>query len=219
MYARRMHRGLPTLLALLVAMAVPGVATAQVPADTRLPLATADARVFLLGLGQDPVTADGLGVPASALPRRGPGIVGGVHVYPLRLDGFALGVGGELLVARGIATFEEATGSATRIEQRLQSLAVLASANFGDYDGWSYLSAGMGPLRFESFTGDAAPAEPARRRATINLGGGARWFTTAHLAVGFDVRFYITRSEAATAVQPGRQRDRLLVLSAGLSFQ
>jgi len=219
MYARRMHRGLPTRLALLVAIALPGAAAAQVPSDTRLPLAAADARVFLLGLGQDPVTAEGLGVPVSALPRRAPGVVGGVHVYPLRLNGFAIGIGGELLLARGVATFEDDAGTTTRIEQRLQSLAVSASANFGDYDGWSYLSAGMGPLRFESFTGDAAPAEPARRRATINLGGGARWFTTAHLAVGFDVRFYITRSEPATAVHPGRQRDRLLVLSAGLSFQ
>ena len=37
------------------------------------------------------------------------------------------------------------------------------SLNFGHRDGWSYLSAGMGPLRFETFEGERAPAESVRR--------------------------------------------------------
>lgn len=217
MYAARMKRvPWPLLLAIL---AWPGAATAQPAVDTRIPIAAADARAFFAGLGQDPVTAAGLGVPATALPRRGLGIVAAAHVYPLRTQTFALGAGGEFLMARGVATFEDSAGTTTRLEQRLQGLAVAISINFGDVDGWSYLSGGMGPLRFESFAGEAAPAEAAPRKATINLGGGARWFTSTHLAVGFDLRFYLTRPEEATALHPGRSRNRLLILSAGLSFK
>jgi hypothetical protein len=54
---------------------------------------------------------------------------------------------------------------------------------------------------------------------TINMGGGARWFFTPHVAIGFDVRFYLTRPEDIVEPYPGRQRTRLLILSGGLSFK
>jgi hypothetical protein len=51
------------------------------------------------------------------------------------------------------------------------------------------------------------------------MGAGARWFNTAHLAFCFDMRFYLTRPEDPTITYPGRQRSRLLVLSAGISIK
>ena len=54
---------------------------------------------------------------------------------------------------------------------------------------------------------------------TINMGGGARWFFTRHVAFAFDVRFYLTRPEDTVDLYPARQRTRLLVLSGGLSFK
>jgi hypothetical protein len=51
------------------------------------------------------------------------------------------------------------------------------------------------------------------------MGAGARWFNTAHVAFCFDMRFYLTRPEDPTITYPGRQRSRLLVLSAGISIK
>jgi hypothetical protein len=39
------------------------------------------------------------------------------------------------------------------------------------------------------------------------------------VAIGFDVRFYLTRPEDIVEPYPGRQRTRLLILSGGLSFK
>jgi hypothetical protein len=39
------------------------------------------------------------------------------------------------------------------------------------------------------------------------------------VAIGFDVRFYLTRPQEIIGSYPGRQRTRLLVLSGGLSFK
>ena len=64
-----------------------------------------------------------------------------------------------------------------------------------------------------------AAARSAPRKATINMGGGARWFFSRHLAFGFDVRFYLTRPEAISGTIPGRARQRLLILSAGVSIK
>ena len=74
-------------------------------------------------------------------------------------------------------------------------------------------------MRFGSYLGDVAPAEPSLGHSTLNMGGGARWFAKPHLAFTFDVRYYLTRPEVQTADYPGRQRNRLMVLSAGVSIK
>lgn len=206
------------LLALFVTCANPAFAQQQEP----LPIAAADLRLFYSGLGQDPVTATDLGIAADRLPTRGLGGVAGLHVYPLRGRSMALGVGGEWMIARGRAQpTDAATGEPVGlpIEQRLISLSPQISLNFGHREGWSYLSAGMGPLSFETFEGDLAPADLPPKKATINMGGGARWFAAPHLAFCFDVRFYLTRPQESVGSHPGRGRSRLLVLSAGISFK
>jgi hypothetical protein len=208
----------PIFLTLLVL--APAVARAQEPRP--IPPAVVDLRGFSSGLGQDPITAADLGVAATSLPKRGIGGVMGVQVYPIRKGSLALGIGAEALIARGRSQPVDATTGdpvGLPIEQRLISVSPQLSLNFGHREGWSYLTAGMGPLTFETFQGAAAPSEAPARKNTINMGGGARWFNFRHLAFTFDVRFYQTRPEPATAVHPGRQRSKLLVMSAGVAFK
>jgi hypothetical protein len=180
-----------------------------------------DMRVFYSGLGRDVRTTDELEVERTDLPSRGLGGVGAVHAYPLRRGRFALGVGGELMLARGRQVQKDLDGEPTGliIEQRLVSLTPAVSLNFGSRDGWSYVSGGMGPLSFETFAGELPPAEPPPKKLTINMGGGARWFTNNHVAFCFDVRFYLTRPENTTLSHPGRNRQRLLVMSVGVAVR
>lgn len=187
-----------------------------------LPIAAVDLRGVPAGFGRDPVTAADLGVVPDALPARGFGGVVGAHLYVLRGKSMAIGVGGEAMFARGRAQAKDVTTGepvGAPVEQRLSSISPQLSLNFGHREGWSYLSAGMGPLSFETFQGTAAPAERPPSKATINMGGGARWFFASHVAFAFDVRFYLTRPEERTESHPGRQRSRLLVMSAGLGFK
>jgi hypothetical protein len=210
------HSALLTIL--LLAGAIPAFAQDKRP----LPVVAADLRGFYSGLGQDPVTAADLGVAATDLPSRGLGGVAGVHLYPLRGRTMALGIGAEWMIARGRTQKTDTTTGAPvgePIEQRLRSLSPQISLNFGHREGWSYLSAGMGRVSFETFEGALPPAELPPTKSTINMGGGARWFLSSHIAFTFDVRFYLTRPEAETELFPGRQRSRLMVMSAGFGFK
>lgn len=206
------------LLVLLVMAAGPSFAQDRDP----LPIFAADVRGFYAGLGRDPVTAADLGVEPDQLPSRGLGAVVDAHVYPLRGRSFALGIGGELLMARGRAQqVNPATGEGVGlvVRQRIVSMSPQLSLNFGHRDGWSYLTAGMGPLSFETYLGDDLPSEAPPKKSTINMSGGARWFLNDHVAFTIDVRFYLTRPEDPIGPFPGRQRTRLLVMSAGLGFR
>jgi hypothetical protein len=206
------------LLTIVLIAAVPALAQEREP----LPIFAIDLRGFYSGLGQDPTTAADLGVGPYDLPARGLGAVAGVQVYPLRGRTMALGIGAEWMMARGKAQQSDpATGEpiGLPLEQRVRSLSPQVSLNFGHREGWSYLSAGMGPLSFETFQGELPPAEPPPSQATINAGGGARWFAAAHVAFTFDARFYLTRPEDASELHPGRERTRLFVISAGLAFK
>lgn len=203
----------------LVAAAAP-VAHAQV----QQPISpyVVDLRGFYPGLGQDLTTAANLGVPAIDLPKRGLGGVLGFHVYPLRTKAFALGLGGEFLLARGRAQEKDPTTGepvGLPIEQRVVSLSPQISLNFGHRGGWSYVTAGMGPLSFETFQGPIAPADAPPKKNTINMGGGARWFAASHVAFMFDVRYYLTRPEEVIGPFPGRARNRLRILSAGIAIR
>ena len=211
--------GVRLLIALSGLLFVPAIARAQ-PAPT-LPMFVFDVRAFYAGLGQDGLTAAALSVTPADLPNRGLGGMAGLHIYPIRSGGFAIGLGGEALLARGRSQpmADEETPLGPPIEQRLRGLAGALSLNFGHREGWSYVTAGMGPLEFPTFQDDTAPAGPAPRQMTLNYGGGARWFITSHVAFGFDIRFYITKPEEPVPPYPPRERNRLLIMSAGLSFK
>jgi hypothetical protein len=209
------------LAALVVASVCCPVGTAQAQAPRPIPAFVVDARGGYPGMGRDPVTASGLGQLATSLPGRGLAGTIGVHVYPLRGRRMALGLGGDFVLIRGRAVeTDAATGLTTAVvRQRYQSLSGTVSLNFGHRDGWSYLSAGMGPATFASHLGDLRPAETPSSKATLHMGGGGRWFFSNHFAFTFDVRFHQTRPELPTTAYPGRQRVRLTVISAGISIR
>ena len=200
--------------------AQPAPAPVLRPTELPIPPFAIDVRGFYARLGQDDVTAADLGVAPEALPERALGGAVGVTFYPIRKTGFALGVGGEGILARGREQPVDANGTPVglELERRLQSLAGQVSFNFGHRDGWSYVSLGMGPLNFETFAGPPPPESPPRKM-TLNYGGGARWFMTRHVAFCFDVRFYDTKPVLATATSAGRERKRLFILSVGVSMK
>ena len=208
------------VLSLVIVCVVASVHIAHAQRPGPIPHFAADVRGFYSGLGQDLITAENLGVDAAGLPKRGPGGVLGVHAYFLRKRTFAIGIGAEFMGMRGSTTTEDAgdgTPGAT-VQQRIRSLSPQVSLNFGTYDGWSYLTAGMGPMTFRTYF-DPAPSDSAPSKMTISMGGGARWFFSNHLAFTVDARFYQTRPEVQTPAYPGRQRTRLLVLSAGIGIR
>jgi hypothetical protein len=140
-------------------------------------------------IGLYPTVPDGGSVPA-----RGFGYDVGGHVYLFNLGSARLGLGVNVIGVRGTATDATAT---------LEILAPQLSFNFGTSDGWSYLSLGAGNARVKG--------EETGSSSAINAGGGARWFITRHLALGFDVRLHKIAAD-------GETMDASTVLSASVGF-
>ena len=176
---------------------------------------------------EDPNIAAGLGVTTQNIPTRGFGLVAGAHVYPFRLGRVAVGLGGEVLVSRASRTLgppvEDGPDGPT-VKTRFSALSPQVSLNFGASEGWSYVSGGMGWSRFSVRLSEDAPASATQaeddpRRKTINYGGGARWFTSRHVAFSVDVRWYAVSPQLATATTPASRRTTVMVLSVGAGFK
>jgi hypothetical protein len=186
--------------------------------DRPLPAFELDARVFTTRIGQDATTATALSLTTGDLPSSAKGFALGGNVYPLRGKSTALGFGVETIFGRGQLAVANTTGQAFLVQTYISGAAGQVSLNFGHNRGWSYISAGAGPLRINTFSGDAPLAVPPGR-LTVNFGGGARWFNYEHVAIGFDVRFYLTQGNAAGQLYAARDPRRILVISGGLSFK
>ncbi|MEX2271999.1 MAG: hypothetical protein WD690_11030 [Vicinamibacterales bacterium] len=178
-----------------------------------------DARGVLAKFGQRPTIATAFNVPASDLP--GPGLGGtvGAHVYPVRFGRVALGLGAELTMARRSRQPLDDAGEPTgpMLKAQVYSIAPQVSLNFGHRNGWSFVSGGIGSASFETWveTGE----NPDRRVRSINYGGGARWFTSPHLAFTVDLRFHTIAAGLADGALLERPRQRLMMLSAGISVR
>ena len=208
-------------LALSLILLAAAATSAQAQSKDPLPTFVVDVRGLFAKLGQDGTTAFDLGVEPTQLPGTAIGAGVGVTFYPLKRQKLSLGVGGEGLLARAVESgVNDQTGApeGPRIERRLQGISGTISLNFGHGQGWSYVSAGAGPLRFQTFSGDAPLASPPFEM-TQNFGAGARWFTSSHIAFCFDLRFYLTKPVPATIEFPGRLRQRVMVMSAGISIK
>jgi hypothetical protein len=201
-------------------------ALAQTPAqpvrakrDARIPIFAADARGVFARIGQDATTAAGLSTSAFNLPATALGAAGGAHVYLWRGQKMAFGVGGEAMFARAQRTLLDSQGKKTTtvIDRRLQSLSGQLSLNFGHRDGWSYLTAGLGPTTFESYLDGTTP--DGLSPTSLNFGGGARWFNWEHLAFTADLRFYATKPANATPNTAAHVRKNLVVFSGGVSIK
>lgn len=173
----------------------------------------------------EPSVATELGVTATNLPTRTFGIVGGAHVYPLRSRRVTLGVGGNFVMTRGSRSVTIQTESAPEpvegpvVRRRFTTVSPEISLNFGHRDGWSYISGGMfGQSQLYLERADD-PARNPPYRSTVNYGGGARWFTSEHLAFSVDFRWYSVAEQPAGDGYIAQPRTTLLVLSGGISFK
>lgn len=105
-----------------------------------------------------------------------------------------------------------------RLRKRFAVYSSELSLNFGGRDGWSYVSGGIGRSRLSLYRTDA-DEPPQRSTHTVNVGGGARWFNSQHLAFALDLRFYTARPLQPTATEPSSPRITIMVLSVGTSFK
>lgn len=137
------------------------------------------------------------------VPARGYGFEIGAHVYPFRLGPARVGLGvafGRVRATAVSALPDDAAGdgadgddeaaepATVDVIARGQTLAPQVSFNFGTSDGWSYLSVGYGGAAFRTRVG--SEERETKGLSALNFGGGARWFFTDHLGVGFDVRWH-----------------------------
>ena len=183
-----------------------------------------DARGVMANFKPTNLIAPNVGLTEKTdLPGRGFGLSVGAHVYPLRRQRFAIGVGAEMLL-RAQGSKSEAAESDTApdgptVVTRMTSFSPQVSLNFGKRTGWSYISVGTGPASLVTELADDPFPDPESNPRALNYGGGARWFAKKHLAFTFDVRFYSVNAQAATATRPAYPKVRVTVLSAGISVR
>jgi hypothetical protein len=158
-----------------------------------------DVRGTSSGVPSNLFTLSGATTPAT-VPSRGYGLSVGGHAYFMPLGPSRLGLGAEVMFARGSTVDARST---------VWSAAPHLSVNFGTGDGWSYLSAGIGAARLAQ-----DPGRTATVRA-IHMGGGARWFSKPRLGIGFDFRVYRLADGEGGEV-PGAT---LTALSVGVSLK
>jgi hypothetical protein len=191
----------------------------------RIPWFVVDAHGTAPGFpSDDQELANSRDMDLAELPGRGWGGQVGAHFYPLRWRVITFGVGGE--VAAGRATKTPSTDETTTVALRparevFRTFAPQLSFNFGNGNGWSYLSGGIGYSTWAVVPegqpqGYPPDSEPLK---TINYGGGARWFIKPRLAFSFDVRFYAINPGTPFGGLPGSPRTTLLVIGAGVSVK
>ena len=204
-----------------LAIAVPAAAQQKEP----IPPFAVDIRGAFARHKAEPSVATDLGVSPANLPSRSLGLVGGVHVYPLHSKKVTLGLGGNVVLARGSATLDvvdattKVTTKSPTVRRHFTAVSPEISLNFGHRNGWSYISGGLFGLSKLYLDRADAPAATAPYRKTLNYGGGARWFTTDHIAFSVDFRWYSVAEQLATAGVIAQPRTTLLVLSGGLAIK
>jgi hypothetical protein len=203
--------------------------TAPAAAQQKEPIGpfVADLRGVFARHKAEPSIANDLGVTAGNLPPRSLGFAGGVHFYPFRAGKVTFGFGGNFVFGRGSRTLDlevegdpPTTTKGPTARRHFTTFSPEISLNFGHRNGWSYISGGM-LGRSKLFVDlESAPATGTSYRSTINYGGGARWFTTDHVALSVDFRWYSVAEQPAV---PGgvvlRPRTTLLVLSGGIAIK
>jgi hypothetical protein len=124
--------------------------------------------------------------PDALVPARGFGLDAGAQIYAGTWKSMRLGYGADFFAVRATQT--------DLITVNGRFLTPQLSLNFGSSRGWSYVSGGVG---LASIRGDIVAVEevPSASRSsgwltTINVGGGARWFVTPHVAFTFDLRLH-----------------------------
>jgi len=180
--------------------------------------------------GDDPALAQSRDLSQGELPGVGLGVTAGVHLYLPKMLGLTVGLGGEGLIGRSHSeppgpTVDPRTGASIPstlrpVTETFKSISPQLSLNFGNGNGWSYLSVGIGGSIWSLIPEglEPLPADEERIR-TINYGGGARWFIKPRLAFSLDVRLYEIDNGTPQLGYPGSPRTVLLVIGAGISIK
>ena len=179
-----------------------------------------DVRGSLVNVGQDPDLAANRGLGPGQLPAWGLGLDVGGHVYLFSLGVVTFGVGASALFTGPSRTpgMDDLDAGGPTVTTRFTAFSPQLSFNFGDGDGWSYLSGGVGTSRL-TVSSEQLTVPEQRRAGTLNYGGGARWFVRPGVALSLDLRFYAISPLAQTATEPGSPRMTLLGLNMGVSFK
>ena len=178
-----------------------------------------DVRGSLSLFGQNRQFASARGLNTSMSPRIGLGFEVGAHAYLYRWRVVTIGAGGTVHKSLGTkgAIQAESQTKAPAIRANFFAISPQLSLNFGSRDGWSYVSGGLGSSTLGLYP--AGTAHNARYTRTLNYGGGARWFTSDHIAFSLDLRFYALTPLPRTNLQPSSPRMTLAVFNIGASFR
>jgi hypothetical protein len=180
-----------------------------------------DVRGAMAALGPTADQAAQVGYGKDDLPSKGWGIDVGAHVFPLKLGVATIGVGGNVVMARGHSKPVSTTGEPSGREAwtRFRTYASQLSFNFGNGESWSYLSGGIGYSTFS--VSNASYPDPASlpMRQTINYGWGGRWFVRRHVAFSLDLRFYQIAAVSASADHRADPKTKRFVIGFGASFR
>jgi len=178
-----------------------------------------DLRGSTRNFPDSPDLAASRGLGASELPGRGLGFDAAAHVHLFKWKAITFGVGGQFTIGRAHLDASDSAG-VRAVTETLTSLNSDLSLNFGDGEGWSYLSAGPGFSIWELVADEVGPtAADEERLTTFNYGGGARWFARRRFGFHFDVRFYNINPGTASGAFPGSPRSRVIVVGAGVSVK
>jgi hypothetical protein len=170
-------------------------------------------------------SSDGLAasrnLQTAELPGSGFGVDLGAHLYLLRWKAVTFGAGGQFTFGRSHSGGGNNSGLVLRpVTEHFKTISPQLSFNFGHANGWSYLSGGVGPGVWSIVPDGYAPLASDDERLTVyNYGGGGRWFSKAHLAFTFDVRFFDIYPGTPLFGFPASPRMKMLVLGAGVSLR
>ena len=206
------------LLLATLGLSSPMNASAQEP-PPRIGPFVIDVRGTVPRFDQNDQLAESRGLLPGELPGTGLGVDAGAHLYVFTWKAVTFGLGGQVTLARAHAAPAESTGLRP-VTERFASITPQLSLNFGSGNGWSYLSAGIGPSLWKIVPdgADEGPADQERLR-TVNYGGGARWFIKRRLAFTVDVRFHQVDPGTPMLGLPGSPRTTFMIFGAGASFK
>lgn len=206
-------------LALMVlALTAASAAAQQVPPIGKFAV---DVRPGLAHFPQNEDLAAIYGLAEAELPAWGNSIEVGAHYFPFRWRSLTFGVGGSVLAGRahrGPVTEKDGSLTGTDATSFARAVTPQLSINFGNSEGFSYVSGGLG-LSWLTMETTALPEDVSQRRTTINYGAGARWYATDHVGITIDLRVLRVARLAPTAGLSGLPGVTVFIFSAGATFK
>jgi hypothetical protein len=212
---------LPSVAVLLFTFASASFAAAQEP-PPRIGPFVLDIHGTVPNFPDDPQLAASRGLQQADLPGLGFGVHAGAHVYVFKWKALTVGLGGSVVTARAHSSEKVSDGAVVSpaVTEKFTHAAPELSFNFGNGNGWSYISGGIGFTNWSIVPEGGVPtAADDERLRTVSYGGGARWFIKKHLAFSFDVRFYQMDPGTPTIFGAASPRTTQLIAGAGISVK